>query len=147
MSQALINGIGIPYTDLRVTFLDSEMPGLKQLDFTPGKSKENDYGQGEYPVERLYGAKTFSGTIRLTLKEYNRFTAAALAAGYNDLLDIPMADLIVTFRKPQTRLAGIKAYRILAIDFTESPITGSSDTLGVYATLPFIAANIINVPF
>ena len=77
------------YADVKVSLLGIELTGLRGNTYKKSQEKELVYGQGNDPKAIQRGQKKYEGSLMLLKSDYDILDAAARAAGYEDLVDVP----------------------------------------------------------
>lgn len=77
------------YADITVSLLGVKLTGLRGLTYKKSQEKEVVYGQGNDPKAIQRGNKKYEGTLMLLKSEMDMLSAAATAAGYSDIVDLP----------------------------------------------------------
>lgn len=77
------------YADVKVSLLGVELTGLRGNTYKKSQEKELVYGQGNDPKAIQRGQKKYEGSLMLLKSDFDILDAAARAAGYEDLVDVP----------------------------------------------------------
>jgi len=77
------------YADITVSLLGVTLSGLRGITYKKSQEKELVYGQGNHPKAIQRGNKKFEGTLMLLKSEMDLLSVAAVAAGYDDIVDLP----------------------------------------------------------
>lgn len=94
MAIPLINGVQHSWASIRIPLLGRTVVGVVAIDYGMDHAKENHYGQGDEPIYRSYGNKTYKASITLTQYEVIGLQQAALGAG---ITSIPPFDFPVVY--------------------------------------------------
>ena len=77
------------YADTKVKMLGAELSGLRGLTYKKSQEKELVYGAGNNAKAVQRGNKKHEGNLMLLKSDFDLLNAAALAAGYADIVDVP----------------------------------------------------------
>jgi len=108
------------------------------LKFSKKQAKEAIYADGDEPGGIQSGNKSYEGSIKVLKGQVDAWNAAAIAAGYDDILDIPAVAVngTVVYRAAYNRpLAG---WNLSAIAFTELPYGWEQGAKSMELELPII---------
>jgi hypothetical protein len=100
----LINGQEYGWAQAVFDVAGVKFAGISEVNFGDKRAKKDNYGAGDKPVSRSYGAYEASGDITLHMSEVERLTSVAPG---RDLTQIPSFDVIVTFL-PQAGMSPVK---------------------------------------
>ncbi len=84
------------FADIRVSLLGMELTGLRGLTYKKSQEKELIYGAGNQPKAVQRGNKKYEGSLMLLKSDFNALNAAARAAGYDDITDVPGKNIDIT---------------------------------------------------
>lgn len=125
-----------------VKVLGATMIGIDGMGFNKKFDKEVIYGAGNDPIDIQNGNKSYDGTLDLKKYEVDKLNDAALAAGYEDISEVPheAITIITSFKKG----AGDKTRTITAtgVAFTALPQSMKQGDKQMQISLPFIAIKI-----
>lgn len=127
------------YADFKANILGSDLSGLRGLKYKKSQTKEAVTGQGNRPKAIQRGGITYTGTLMVLKSDYDLMHDAALAAGYDDLIDVPAKAIVLTtlFQKEGDTL--VRSDVLYNVEFTEvEDGLNTGDMYGV-VSLPFIA--------
>ena len=79
-----------------VTILGAKVIGMRGFDFDKKVDKEAIYASGNEPVDIQTGNKTYTGTITVLKYELDKLNDAALAAGFEDITEVPHEAITIT---------------------------------------------------
>jgi len=102
MPAPFINGKQPSWGSIKINFLGRTATGVKSIDYSNSKTKENIYGAGDKPVARGDGNDEPSASMELSEFE-TRAIMSALPDG-DTLQDIPPFDIVVTFKPKNSAL-------------------------------------------
>lgn len=107
------------FADTKVKLLGAQLSGLRGLTYKVTKEKEPVYGQGNKPKAIQSGNKKFEGTLMLLKSDYDALHAAAVAAGYDDITDVPGKLIVITcvYQKPDSVMLSTDS--LFGVDFTD----------------------------
>lgn len=130
------------WAQMEVKLLTRTIKGLRGFSFKKTIDKEAIYGSGNDPIDIAIGNKSYTGNIKMLGFESDALNAAAKAAGYDDITEVPHESIVITCSFKKLAADPIKTYTATGVAFTE---TGSDLEQGAKyreVTLPFIAMNI-----
>jgi hypothetical protein len=124
------------YADTKVSVLGRELTGLRGLTYKKSQEKEPVYGQGNEPKAIQRGNKKYEGTLMLLKSDFDDMNAAARAAGYQDITDVPgtAIDITCVYEKD----GKLRTDSCIAVDFTEFEDGMKQGDKFREVTLPFI---------
>lgn len=135
--MALVNGQGYDFSSIVITLLGNPLvAGIKAIEYSTTKQKQNVHGAQGLPVERTSGQKNFQGSISLTLKEVKLIREAA---GKIPLVDIPPFPVTVSYAN------GVDAVTTDILEFcefTEDPVSSSDGDTEITVVLPLVIGGI-----
>lgn len=130
------------FADVKVIMLGVELTGLRGLTYKKSQEKEAVYGSGNEPKAIQRGNKTYDGTLMVLKSDFDALNRAAVAAGYEDIVDVPgnLIDITCVYQKPGT--ASLATTRVLSVDFTEYEDGMQQNDKFKEVSLPFLALRI-----
>lgn len=90
----LINGVEYTHADIVLNILGVPVIGVTSITYSDMQDIDLNYGTGQMPVSRGFGAIKPEGSITLTMKEIQRLSAAA---PQGRIQNIPDFDIGVNF--------------------------------------------------
>jgi hypothetical protein len=90
----LINGTEYTHADIVLNILGAPVIGLTSIEYSDTQEITLNYGTGQHPVSRGFGAVTPEASITLTRKEVDRLTQAA---PFGKIQNIPDFDIGVNY--------------------------------------------------
>ena len=90
----LINGVEYTHADIVFNILGIPVIGMTAIDYSDPQDITLNYGTGQHPVSRGFGAVKPTASVTLTMKEVQRLTNAAPGG---KLQNIPDFDIGVNF--------------------------------------------------
>ncbi|SEW01929.1 hypothetical protein SAMN05428988_1313 [Chitinophaga sp. YR573] len=108
------------YADVHVSILGVELTGLRGLVYKKKQEKEVLFGQGADGKGIQRGNKNYDGTLMLLKSDYDILDAAAVAAGFEDLIDVPGKFITITcvYLKPEA--LALSTDTLVHLEFTEA---------------------------
>jgi hypothetical protein len=108
------------FADIKVMMFGIELTGLRGLTYKKSQEKELIYAAGNQPKAIQRGNKKYEGSLMLLQSDFDLMSRAAVAAGYEDLTDVPgnLIDITVVYQKPED-LAGLTIETCQNVEFTE----------------------------
>ena len=79
-----------------VKLLGATMVGLRGFEFDKDIEKEYLYAAGDEPIDIQNGNKGYPLNLKLLKYEVDKLNDAALAAGYEDILEVPHELIVIT---------------------------------------------------
>ena len=92
--NALINGSAYSWSDIKINIFNTRVVGIDALKYSEEEEIVDNFGAGNRPVSRSYGAITTEGSITLHMEEIEALQAASPSGR---LQDIEPFDIIVAF--------------------------------------------------
>lgn len=107
------------YADISVSLLGIVLTGLRGIRYKKSQEKSLVYGAGNQPKTIQRGNKNYDGELRLLKSDYDTLDAAAIAAGYEDITDIPgkLINITVVYEKDSGK---VSTDSLLNVEFTEA---------------------------
>lgn len=131
------------YADITVKMLGAELTGLRGLTYKKSQEKEPVYGAGNTPKAIQRGNKKYEGTLMLLKSDFDLLNTAAVAAGYEDITDVPgkLIHMVSVYQKQGDPL--IKTDVLKNVEFTEYEEGMKQGDKFKEVSLPFICLDII----
>lgn len=123
------------FADIKVSMLGVELTGLRELTYKKSQEKEHVYGAGNQPKSIQRGNKKYEGTLVLLKSDYDLLNAAARAAGYDDIIDVPGSNIHITCAYGNT---SVSVDTLLNCEFTESEDGQKQGDKFKEVSLPFL---------
>jgi len=125
-----------------VKLLGATLIGIDGWGFNKKFDKEVIYGAGDEPLDIQPGNKSYDGTLDLKKYEVDKLNDAALAAGYEDITEVPheAITIVTSFKKSQVD----KTRTIVAtgVAFSALPQSMKQGDKQMPINLPFVAIKI-----
>lgn len=133
------------YADIKVKMLGAELEGLRGLTYKKSQEKEPVYGAGNKPKAIQRGNKKYEGNLSLLKSDFDLLNKAAIAAGYEDISDVPgkLINMTCVYQKEGDPL--IQTATLLNVEFTEFEDGMKQGDKFKEISLPFICLNVIIV--
>lgn len=130
------------YADTKVKMLGAELTGLRGLTYKKSQEKELVYGAGNRPKAVQRGNKKYEGSLMLLKSDFDLLNKAALAAGYNDLTDVPgkLINISCVYEKEGDPV--IQTATLFNVEFTEFEDGMKQGDKFKEISLPFICLNV-----
>lgn len=130
------------YADVKVSMLGITLTGLRGLKYKKGQEKEPVYGAGNEVKAIQRGNKRYDGTLRLLKSDFDTLNRAALAAGYEDIVDVPgkLIDIVCVYKKDG--VAGMSTAGLINVEFTEAEDGLNQNDKFSEVSLPFICKKV-----
>lgn len=125
------------YADTSVSLLGIELSGLRGLTYKKSREKELVTGQGADPKAIQRGQKKYEGTLILLKSDYDALDAAAVAAGYEDIVEVPgkLINITCVYDKGDGL---VKTDNLFNCEFTEAEDGMKTGDKFKEVSLPFI---------
>lgn len=134
--MALVNGIEFSWASLSFGFLgNSDVKGVKSINYKKIKASENLYGQGDDPIAIGFGQNTYEGEIQLMMKDIRAIRAAA----GKDLTEIAPFTITVQYANGTDPITTDK---VLHCRFGEDGMTGEAGAVELPMTIPLQIAGL-----
>ena len=134
----LINGIANSWNNITCIIAGTPIIGITNIEWNYKQAKDLNYGAGAYPVSRGYGKKEYSGSIEIY---YETLKSIESIAPLNDITNIPMFDIVVTFGG-----VGIVPNVVVlkACEFMEMPFSATQGDTKISIKIPLSVAYVQN---
>ena len=108
------------YADVSVKLLGVSLTGLRGLIYKTTREKEHLYAQGNRPKAIQRGNKKYDGTLMVLKSDYDSLDAAAVAAGYDDITDVPGHLIVLSccYQKQDSKQLSTDA--LVGVEFTDA---------------------------
>lgn len=130
------------FSDTKVSLLGRELTGLRGVKYKKSQEKEAVYGAGNEPKSIQRGKKNYDGTLMMLKSDFDALNTAAVAAGYEDIVDVPGHLINITVVYSKDGSAALKTDRILNVEFTEYEDGLENADKFKEVSLPFIALKV-----
>lgn len=136
--MGMFNSRECEFADIKVGLLGRELSGLRGLTYKYAREKEHVYGQGSDPKSVQRGNRKPEGTLSLLKSDFDDLNAAARAAGYANIVEVPgrLINITVVYQKDEGD--PIKTDSLLSVDFTEFEDGMKQGDKFKEVTLPFL---------
>lgn len=127
------------YADVKVAMLGVELSGLRGITYKKTQEKEEVFGAGNNPKAIQRGNKKYSGNLALLKSDYDQLNKAAIAAGYEDLIDVPGTEINITVvYQKEDNSAKLSTDTLINVEFTEAEDGMKQGDKFKEISLPFI---------
>lgn len=130
------------FADTKVSMLGRELTGLRGLTYKKSQEKEPVYGAGNEPRAIQRGNKKYEGSLMLLKSDFDLLNEAAVAAGYEDIVDVPGHLINITCVYQKQGSAKIQTAQIIGVDFTEYEDGMKQADKFKEVSLPFLALKV-----
>lgn len=128
-----------------IKLLGRTLTGITAWELKKTVEKEHLYGAGGQPIDIVEGNSSYEGSVTLLGFEYDMMNTAAIAAGYNDITEVPHEATVMTVSYKRTLADRTTVVTARGIAFTEIPHgIGSGDKNRSYE-LPFICMDVKSI--
>lgn len=133
------------FADTKVFLLGRELSGLRGLTYKRSIEKEPVYGAGRKAKAIQRGNEKIEGTLMLLKSDYDALNTAAVAAGYQSIIDVPGTVINITcvYQKPDNPKPN--TVKILNVEFTEAEDGMQQNDKFKQVDLPFLALELISI--
>jgi hypothetical protein len=107
------------FADVRVQLLGAELSGLRGLVYKKSREKEPVYGAGADPKSIQRGNKSYEGTLTVLKSDLDALNRAAIAAGYEDIVEVPSKNIVITCVYEKQGDVGVSTVSCIGVEFTE----------------------------
>lgn len=128
------------HTTIKV--LGATMIGIDGFGFNKKFDKEVLYGAGDEPIDIQTGNKSYDGTLDLKKYEVDKLNDAAIAAGYEDITEVPHEAIVITTSFKKTSADKTRTIVCTGVAFTGLPQSMKQGEKQMPVSLPFIAIKI-----
>ena len=133
----MFNSKEFEYADIKVNMFGIELDTLRGIVYKKSQEKELVYAQGNQPRAIQRKNKKYEGTLTLLKSGYDTLDAAAVAAGYEDITDVPgdNINITITYLKDDGMLS---TDSLLNVEFTDAEDGMKQGDPFKEVSLPFI---------
>jgi hypothetical protein len=131
------------WSHVSVTILTRKIVGLRGFEFKKTIEKEHLYAAGDSPIDIQSGNKKYEGSLKLLKFEVDMLNDAALAAGYNDILEVPHHLITITCDYRKNATDPKRTITVSGVAFTELSRAMEQNAKMSEISLPLIAMNIL----
>jgi hypothetical protein len=130
------------FSDTSVFMLGRNLTGLRGLTYKKTQEKEPVYGAGNEARGIQRGNKKYDGSLQLLKSDFDALQTAAVAAGYEDIVDVPghLIDITCVYQKQGT--STLSTVKITGVEFTEYEDGLKQGDKFKEISLPFLALKI-----
>ena len=90
----LINGVAYDWGQIVVSVLGTPIYGITGVTYNEEQNMEDNYGAGNFPIERGFGQIEFTGSLTLQMKELELLSSVAQNGR---IQNIPEFDVVVSY--------------------------------------------------
>jgi len=130
------------WSNVKLTLLGITITGLRGFSVKKTVEKEHVYASGDEPVDINTGNKKYDGSLKLLKYEVDALNAAALVAGFADILEVPHTLITCTIDFKKNPTDKTQYITVPGMAFTELDISMEQNAKMTEVTLPFIALRI-----
>lgn len=107
------------FADIRIKMLGAQLSGLRGLTYKKDREKEHVYAAGPDPKGIQRGNRKYEGTLTLLKSDYDALELAARTAGYDDIVEVPFTDVVITVVYQQED-GTLKTDTLIGCEFTSA---------------------------
>lgn len=126
------------YSDTKVSLLGLQLEGLRGLTYKKEHEKEAVTGQGSDPKAIQRKFKKYDGTLMMLKSDYDILDRAAVAAGYEDLIDVPGKFIAITCVYDKDDGSPIATDILINVEFTSAEDGMKTGDAFKEVSLPFL---------
>lgn len=130
------------FADVRVQLFGVELSGLRGLKYKKTQEKEPVHGAGNEPKAIQRGKKSYDGTLMLLKSDFDALNRAAVAAGFEDIVDVPGHLINITCVYQKEGSGPLSTDKILNVEFTEYEDGMENADKFKEVSLPFLALKV-----
>lgn len=130
------------WANFEMKIFSTVIKGLRGFGFKKEVDKEHLYGAGGEPIDIVTGNIKGTGSIKCLGFEADKMNAAARAAGYDDITDVPHEAIVITCSYKRRATDPIKTYISNGAAFTEAGVDLEQGAKHREITLPYLAMNV-----
>ncbi len=119
--------------------------GLRGWEVKKTYEKEHLYGAGKKPIDITEGNEKYEGSIKVLGFELDAMNAAAQAAGFEDIGDVPHEAIIMTIKLQKTKLDRKTMITVTGMSFSEVSNAMEQGAKMREVTLPYLAMDVNTV--
>lgn len=123
----------------KLKMLGRTFTGLLGFEFEKDVSTEYLHASGDEPIDIATGNKTYPGTLKMMKFEVDGMNDAALAAGYEDISEVPHEAIVITciFKKSLTSQS--RTITANAVKFSNIKLGMDQNAKMTNVSLPFLS--------
>lgn len=126
------------FADIKASLLGAQLSGLRGLTYKKSQEKELIYGAGNSPKAVQRGNKKYEGSLMLLKSDFDMLNRAAVAAGYEDITDVPGSAIQLTCVYEKAESIQLTTVALINVEFTEFEDGMKQGDKFKEITLPFI---------
>ena len=126
------------FADISVNMLGVTLSGLRGLTYKKSQEKEGVYGAGNQPQAIQRGNKKYEGQLMLLKSDFDLLDNAAIAAGYEDITDVPYNLISITCVYERIDAGMLSTDFLIGCEFTDAEDGMKQGDKFKEVTLPFI---------
>jgi len=134
--QPLVNGTAYAWAQIELRLFNVNLAGIKAISYEEAQEMQDNFGAGNRPVSRGYGAITATGSITLEMAEVE---ALQDAAPNGRLQDIPEFSVVVSYL-PEG--GNIRTHILNNCRFTTNQRNTSQGDMTIDVELPLMISHI-----
>ena len=133
------------WSKVSLSILGAKLQGLKAFEISKSVEKEYIYGSSDDPIDITSGNKSYPGSLKLLKYELDKVIEAAMAAGYDDLLDVPHNLIVATVEFKKNANSPRRTMAVPGVAFTELKYAMAQGDKFMEVDLPFLGMGLKNV--
>lgn len=133
------------FADTKVSILGVELTGLRGLTYKKSQEKEHLYAAGNQPKGIQRGNKKYEGSLMLLKSDFDALNAAAIAAGYEDIVDVPGNLIVLTCVYLKPNALAVSSDSCINVEFTDMEDGMKQNDKFKEVTLPFLFLRLLHV--
>lgn len=122
-----------------VKMLGKTFVGLRGFEFEKNIDKEYLRASGNEPIDIQTGDKSYPGTLKLLKYEVDQLNDAAVAAGYEDILEVPHELIVITCVHKKNKTDKARTITAAGVAFTSLKYALDSGGKSTEVPLPFLS--------
>lgn len=126
------------FADVKVSMLGKELTGLRGLEYDYEQEKEHLYAAGNKPKSIQKGQIKPTGTLTILKTDLDDLNAAARAAGYKNIVQVPGRLINITCIYQKDDGDPIRTDSLINVEFTKMSDGGKSGDKFKECALPFL---------
>lgn len=122
-----------------VKLLGRTIVGIRGFEFQKDFEKEYVYGAGADPIDINPGNKSYPGSLTLLKYEVDQLNDAAVAAGYEDITEVPHEAIVITSVYKKNQQDQPRTITAMGIAFNNLTVGIQQAAKMTEVNLPFMA--------
>lgn len=124
------------WTDMEVFISGKRIAKITGIKYKKSQAKEALYAAGDEPHSIQRGEKSYTGELKVLKSALDQMNAAAILAGYDDIMDVEDLQIVVSYKASVNR--ALTTDTLIGVDITEYEQGWETKAKEMEVTLPFV---------